>query len=158
MTPAKVMAASPPAMAMPTASAEMAIKRRSMRSARAPPIGPARASWTMPAKVTAPTQAPCPVSSKTSQPRASSMVQNDAEAKNAFQKTRLKSGYSRAGCRSVMRVSSAGVRFKEASRREHYADGSGNGAQTALHSHGRRKEPHPAASPLGRQGWVAGAS
>ena len=104
-SPANVMAASATAAKMPTASATMAIMRRSARSASAPPMGPKMVIWIMPANVTAPTHAPCPVSSNTSHPRASSMVQNDADAKKAFQKTCRKSEYSSAGWRSVMAVS-----------------------------------------------------
>ena len=83
-TPAKVIAASDSAAATPSASEAIAISRRSARSAIAPPIGPASVIWIMPANVTAPTHAPWPVSSYTSQPRASSIVQNEAEAKKAL--------------------------------------------------------------------------
>ena len=62
-SPANVIAASAMAAKIPTASALIAIIRRSARSASAPPIGPRMVIWIMPANVTAPTHAACPVNS-----------------------------------------------------------------------------------------------
>ena len=53
--PGIVIAARPNAEMMLTASAAIAMRRRSARSASAPPIGPASSSGIMPANVTAPT-------------------------------------------------------------------------------------------------------
>ena len=79
-TPLSVSSASTAENSTPEAAAPIAMRRRSKRSARAPPIGPATRKGAIPANVTMPTAPDEPVRSKTSQPRASMSVQRAAAA------------------------------------------------------------------------------